>query len=88
MIYINTENSKTNEPRKFALNLSQRLSLRSWNKHVDFQNVSVYHSWRCIRQQYQNNKLKMVTPAGNDEFELLYGSHSVSKLYRLHHKEA
>ena len=88
MIYINTENSKTNEPRKFALNLSQRLSLRSWSENVDFQNVSFYHSWRCIRQQYKNNKLKIATPTGNDEFELLYDSHSVSQLYRLHHKKA
>ena len=31
-IFENTEKSKTNEPRKFVLNLSQRLDLRSWNK--------------------------------------------------------
>ena len=33
-IFQNTENSKTNEPHKFVLNLSQRLDLRSSNKHV------------------------------------------------------
>ena len=33
-IFINTENSKTNEPRKFVLNMLQRLDLRSLNKHV------------------------------------------------------
>ena len=37
-IFMNTENSKTNEPHKFALNLSQRLDLRSSNKHVTLQN--------------------------------------------------
>ena len=37
-IFMNTENSKTNEPHKFALNLSQRLDLRSLNKHVTLQN--------------------------------------------------
>ena len=36
-IFMNTENSKTNEPHKFVLNLSQRLDLRSSNKHVAFQ---------------------------------------------------
>ena len=30
-IFMNTENSKTNEPHKFVLNLSQRLDLRSSN---------------------------------------------------------
>ena len=28
-IFMNTENSKPNEPHKFVLNLSQRLNLRS-----------------------------------------------------------
>ena len=42
-IFMNTENSKTNEPHKFALNLSQRLELRSSNKHVAFDNLYLLH---------------------------------------------
>ena len=41
-VYMNTENSKTNEPQKFVLNLSQRLNSRSSNKHVALQNSSTY----------------------------------------------
>ena len=37
-IFRNTENNKTNEPNKFVLNLSQKLDLRSLNKHVTLQN--------------------------------------------------
>ena len=33
-IFMNTENSKTNEPHKFVLNLSQKLDLRNKNQHV------------------------------------------------------
>ena len=40
-IFMNTENSKTNEPQKSVLNLSQRLKLRSSNKHVALQNLSI-----------------------------------------------
>ena len=36
------ENSKTNDPHKFVLNLSQRLDLRSSNKQVVLQDVSIY----------------------------------------------
>ena len=36
------ENSKTNDPHKFVLNLSQRIDLRSSNKQVVLQNVSIY----------------------------------------------
>ena len=54
-ILINTENRKTNEPHKFALKLSQRLGLRSSNKDVALQNLSVYYSWKNIR-----NSLKTI----------------------------
>ena len=40
-IFINTVNRKTNEPHKYALKLSQRLDLRSSNKHVVLQNLSI-----------------------------------------------
>ena len=40
MIFMNTENSKANEPHKFVLNLSQRLDLKKkcLNKCVALQN--------------------------------------------------
>ena len=77
---MNTENSKTNEPHKFVLNLSQRLDLKSSNKHVALQNLSNYYTWKNIRQQYKNNKLKIIAPIWNDEFELPDSSYSVSDI--------
>ena len=41
IIFINTENSKANEPHKFVLSLSQRLDLRSSDKHIALQNLSI-----------------------------------------------
>ena len=74
---MNTENSKTIEQHKFVLNLSQRLDLKRSNKHVFLENVSIYLTWKSIRQQYKNNKLKIIAPMWNDEFELLDGSYSM-----------
>ena len=74
---MNTENSKTNEQHKFVLNLSQRLDLKRSNKHVFLENVSIYLTWKSIRQQYKNNKLKIIAPMWNDQFELLDGSYSM-----------
>ena len=79
-IFINTENSKTNESHKSVLNLSQRLDLRSSDKHVALQNLLIYYTWRNIRKQYQNNQLKMIAPIWNDKFELSDGSYSVSDI--------
>ena len=52
-IFIKMENSETNEPPK-SLEVSD---LRSSNKQVAFQDLSVYYSWKNIRQkqQTQNN---------------------------------
>ena len=54
-IFRNTENSKTNEPHKFVLNLSQNLDLRSSNKHAILQNLSISYTWKNIRQHYKTH---------------------------------
>ena len=50
IIFMNTENSNTNEPHKFVLNLSQRLYLRSSDKHVVLQNLSISSMWKNIKK--------------------------------------
>ena len=74
---MNTENSKTNEPHKLVLNLSQRLHLRSSNKHLVLHNLYIYYTWKNIRKQYKNDKLTIIAPTLNDEVELPNGSYSV-----------
>ena len=75
---MNMENRKANEPHKFALNLSQRLDLRSSNKHVTLQSLSIYYTRKNVRKQYNSNKLKIIALTWIDEFELPDGSYSVS----------
>ena len=62
MIFMNMENRKTNEPHKFVLNLSQRLVLTSSEGQVALQNLTIYYTWKNIRKQYKNNKLKIIAP--------------------------
>ena len=50
IIFLNTENSKSNKPHKFVLNLSQRLDLRSSNKHAALQNLSIYYTWKKYKK--------------------------------------
>ena len=78
-IFMNIKNSKTSEPHKSVLNLSQRLDLKSFNKHVSLQNLPIYYTWKNLRQQYKNNKLKIKAPTWNDEVELPDDSHKKYK---------
>ena len=48
---MNTENSKSNEPNKAVFNFSQRLDLRSSNKHVALQNLSIYYTRKNIQKK-------------------------------------
>ena len=79
-IFMNTESSKTNEQYKCVLNLSHRLRLRSSDKHVALQSLSIYYTWKNIRKQCETNKLKIITQTWNDKFELSDASYSVSDI--------
>ena len=78
--FINTENRNMNELHKFLINLSQRLDLRSSDRHTVLQNLSIYYTWKNIRKQYKKNKLKIIAPTRNDEFELPNGSYFISNI--------
>ena len=41
---------------------------------------SIYYTWKNVREQYKNNKLKIIAPTWNDEFELPDGSYSASDI--------
>ena len=58
-IFMNTENSTTNEPHKFVFNFSQRLGLRSSDKQTALRNLSISYTWKNIRKNYKDNKLKI-----------------------------
>ena len=77
---MNRENSEKTEPHKLALNLSKGLDLRSSNKKVAFQKLSIYYKWRNMRQEYKNNKIKRIDQMWNDELESTDGSYSVSDM--------
>ena len=55
---MNTENSKTNEPHRFKLDLTDKLNLKNPNKNMALANLSIYYTWKNIKSQYNNNKFK------------------------------
>ena len=57
-IFTNAETSKTNEPHKFILNLSQRLVLRNSNKHVALQNFLFITRGKVLENSIRTINLK------------------------------
>ena len=77
---MNTENSKTNEPHRFKLDLTDKLNLKNPNKNMALANLSIYYTWKNIKSEYNNNKFKISAPTWNDTFDLPDGSYSISDI--------
>ena len=78
--FMNTENSKTNEPHRFKLNLADKLNLKNPNKNVALVNLSIYYAWENIKSEYSNNKFKIYTPIWNETFDLPDGSYTIDNI--------
>ena len=77
---MNTENSKTSEPHRFKLDLTDKLNLKDPKKIMALTNLSIYCTWKNIKSEYNNNKFKISVPTWNDTFDLLDGSYSIGDI--------
>ena len=77
---MNLENSKTFKSHVLELKLTNKLDLRLGEKIIALSNLSIYYTWKNIKNSYNNNKFKISAPTWNDEFELPDGSYSVSNI--------
>ena len=77
-IFMNSKNSKTSDPHKLLLNLSDKIDLRRKDKYIALSNLSIYYTWKNIKKSYKNNKFKISAPTWHEEFELPDGSYSIS----------
>ena len=62
-IFMNNENSKTSEPHRFKLDLTDKRNLKNPNKNMALANLSIYYTWKNIKSEYNNNKFKISAPA-------------------------
>ena len=79
-IFINSENSRTLKLHILTLKLTNKLDLRFGEKVIALSNFSIYYTWKNIKSTYNNNNIKISAPTWNDEFELPYGSYSISDI--------
>ena len=47
-IFMNTENSKTNESHKFRLTLLDKINLKDPHKNKALANLSVFYTWKTL----------------------------------------
>ena len=67
-IFMNSENSKTSEQHNLVLKLTNKLDLRIVEKIIALSNLSIYYTWKNIKNLCNNNKFKISAPTWNDKF--------------------
>ena len=77
---MNTINSKTSEPHRFKLDLTDKLNPKNPNKNMTSANLSIYCAWKSIKSESNNNRFKISAPTWNDTFDLPNGSYSISDI--------
>ena len=77
---MNSENSKTSDAHRLLLNLTDKIHLKRSDKYVALSNLSIYYTWKNIKNSYENNKFKISALTWNEGFELPDGSYSVSDI--------
>ena len=76
-IFMNSDNSKTSEPHRFRLDLTDKLNLKDPKKNMALVILSIYYTWKNIKSKYNNNKFKICAPTWNYTFDLPDGSYSI-----------
>ena len=69
---MNSENSKISKPHVLILKLSKKI--------ITISNLSIYYTWKNIKNSYNSNKFKIFATTWNDNFELPDGSYSISDI--------
>ena len=50
-IFTNSENSKTSEPHRFRLDLTEKLDLKDPEKNMALAKLSIYYTWKNIKSE-------------------------------------
>ena len=50
---MNSENSKTSDPHRLLLNLTDKIGLRRKDKYIALSNLSIYYRLKNIKKAYK-----------------------------------
>ena len=80
IIFMNSENSKTSDPHRLLLKLTDKIDIRRKGNYIALSSLSIYYTWKNIKKSYKNKKFKISATAWSEEFDLPDGSYSISDI--------
>ena len=58
--FMNTKNSKTDEPHRLKYNLMDKLDLKNPNNSMALASLSIYYTWKNVKSIYNNNNNNII----------------------------
>ena len=55
---MNSENSKTSDPYRLLLNLTDKIYLRRKDKYIALSNLSMYYTWKIYKRRIKTINLR------------------------------
>ena len=72
---MNTKNSKTSEPDRFKLDLTDKFNLKDLKKNMALANLNIFYTQKNTNTECNNNNFKISASTWNDIFDLPDGSY-------------
>ena len=79
---MNSKNSKTSDPHRLLLNLTDKINLKTSEKYVGLSNLSIYYTLKNIKKSYKNNRFKISTPTGMKNLNYLM-DHVLYQIFKI-----
>ena len=78
-IFMRTENSKTNDLKRFRLYFTDKIDLRG-NKKKALSDLSIHYTWYNIKEEYNNNKFRLPGQTWSKNVTMPDGSYEISQI--------
>ena len=93
LIFMNSKNSKTSDPHRLPLILTDKINLKRSDKYVALSNLILAYTihGKNIKMSYKNNKFKTSVLTWNEVFELpdiLVDQDYFESIFKEHREEA
>ena len=68
---MNSENSKTSDPYRLLLNLTDKIYLRRKDKYIALSNLSMYYTWKIYKRHIKTINLRFQLQHGMKKLNYL-----------------
>ena len=65
---MNSKNSKTYDPHRLLLNLTDKKNMKS--NDLALSNLNIHYTWKDIKKSYENNEIEISARTWKEEFKL------------------